>query len=100
MSNEKKNDGGPAFSGTRVVPRPYRHDDVASNYIEQPYGGNVSMRDYFAAKAMQGIMSQPDGAIHESERDGSFDEWQAKELFVYAKSAYAMADAMLKAREE
>ena len=89
MSNEKKNDGGPAFP---------MHGKTGDTTVVHQQG--MSIRDYFAAKAMQGIMSQPDGATHESERDGPFDEWQAKEMFVYAKSAYAMADAMLKAREE
>ena len=48
----------------------------------------MTLRDYFAAKAMQGLMSRV---------------WEindANELFlVWANSAYAVADAMLKARE-
>lgn len=45
-----------------------------------PHGG-MSLRDYFAAKAMQGIL---------------FEGLEPEET---AKHAYAMADAMLKARE-
>ena len=42
----------------------------------------MTLRDYFAAKAMQGILFE---GLDESET---------------AKNAYAMADAMLKAREQ
>lgn len=45
----------------------------------------MSLRDYFAAKSLQGLLS-------DQNRDGSFKE--------YASDAYAYADAMLKAREQ
>jgi hypothetical protein len=49
----------------------------------------MTLRDYFAAKAMQGLMGRAWGEI------------PAEELFkTWATSAYAMADAMLKAREQ
>ena len=68
-----KNDGGPAFPerGSR---------GIATG------GEGMSMRDYFAAKAMQGILSNPDGIGFPDEK--------------IAKDAYWMADAMLKVREE
>ena len=44
----------------------------------------MSLRDYFAAKAMQGILANPD-------IDGYPED--------YAKKAYQYADAMLKARQ-
>ena len=44
----------------------------------------MTLRDYFAAKAMQGFMADP--SLH-----ASVDEFAAR--------AYDMADAMLKARE-
>jgi len=48
----------------------------------------MTLRDYFAAKAMQGLMGRVWGDL------------PTDELFaVWSKSAYAMADAMLKARE-
>jgi hypothetical protein len=45
----------------------------------------MTLRDYFAAKAMQGMVACPtnDGYVHE-----------------YAKWAYEYADAMLKARQQ
>lgn len=72
MSNN--NTGGPAF--------PSQHDDD----IGYPAKG-MTLRDYFAAKAMQGMNS----------RDG-FDVGQARPE-QRAKLAYIEADAMLKARE-
>lgn len=59
-------DGGPAF--------PAQHYDLA----EGEHG--MTLRDYFAAKAMQALV-----------RDNYFD--------VVADRAYLMADAMLKARD-
>ena len=46
----------------------------------------MSLRDYFAAKAMQAIVS----------KEVSHVSWVDE----YAKNAYKMADAMLKAREQ
>jgi hypothetical protein len=43
------------------------------------------LRDYFAAKAMQGMLACP---VHPQSGAG-----------IYARDAYAIADAMLKARE-
>jgi len=50
----------------------------------------MTLRDYFAAKAMQGLIASPRGTP-----DGS----DATDVY-YAKCAYLMADAMLKARQE
>lgn len=68
----KENNGGPAFPA-------------------QGYEG-VTLRDYFAAKAMQGwLASFPADACHPSV-SGVCDK--------VAKQSYELADAMLKAREE
>ena len=50
----------------------------------------MTLRDYFAAKAMQGLIASPRGTP-----DGS----DATDVY-YANSAYLVADAMLKAREQ
>ena len=72
------NTGGPAF------PFPaYTYPNGEINHGE----GGMTLRDYFAAKAMQGMNS----------RDG-FDARQARPE-QRAKLAYIEADAMLKARE-
>ena len=72
MSNT--NTGGPAF------PFPaYTYPNGEINHGE----GGASLRDYFAAKAMASVIARGD----DTNRPG-MAEW-----------AYAMADAMLKARE-
>lgn len=68
-------DGGQAF------PRP--SSPAHQHGMHDPQKG-MSLRDYFAAKAMQALI--PSGQIIDSMK--------------YAESAYAIADAMLKARGE
>lgn len=70
--NEHKT-GGPAF------PVPGWPDD--------PNFNGMTLRDYFAAKAMQGAVS---GGCFKSDAD-----WKAE-----AEHAYGIADAMLRAREQ
>jgi len=62
------NDGGPAFPSTII-------DDSL-------HVGGMSLRDYFAAKAIQGMMA--------NNWNTNYDDW--------AKHAYRLADAMIKAR--
>jgi hypothetical protein len=70
MSNT--NTGGPAF--------PHETNSMTHS--------GMTLRDYFAAKAMQGLMGRVWG------------ELPPEELFkTWATSAYAVADAMMKARE-
>lgn len=69
--------GGPAF------PRPFSFDDQIANKEHAQDG--MTLRDYFAAKALQGLLSC------QSEETGFY---QAKNA---AQEAYAMADAMLEA---
>ena len=68
MSNT--NTGGPAFPNSH-----FRNSN------------GMTLRDYFAAKAMQGFVSDPDWRV-----DMMPDET--------ARAAYHQADAMLKAREQ
>ena len=75
MSNT--NTGGPAFPvNTSCAP---------------DYDG-MTLRDYFAAKAMQGLM----GRSWADAKTGKFPE---NLHAVWATAAYQMADAMLKARQ-
>jgi hypothetical protein len=73
MSEQPINDGGPAF------PHTTQWDGItpAINYH------GISMRDYFAAAALQGILADGGGASWDDD----------------AKNAFKAADAMLKARE-
>ncbi len=69
-----KDTGGPAFP----------HSRLGSD------ADGMTLRDYFAAKAMQGLMG----------RNWSHHAGTDEELIdVWARSAYAVADAMLKARQ-
>jgi hypothetical protein len=80
MSNT--NTGGPAFPAVKII--------SGDNYNPptKVYHGGMTLRDYFAAKAMQGIIA--------SEQPGD-EEFVTPEM--YARDAYQYADAMLKARE-
>ena len=77
MSDHKKTDGGPAFPFPAVTGLP--NGDFF-------YGWNgMTLRDYFAAKVMQGSI---DSSWFHSDHNRS------------AKWCYEVADAMLKAREQ
>ena len=74
-----RNDGGPAFP---------LHDWDASI---ANYSGGMSLRDYFAAKAMQAIISKGNGS------DATGGE---KGVPLIAKYSYEYADAMLRERDK
>ena len=60
-----------------------------------PYGtayAGMTLRDYFAAKAMQGLLANPKLANEILKNGGAQSGW-------IEDSAFAFADAMLKARE-
>lgn len=73
----KKDTSGPAFPTMQ-----YEHGDDEDG---------MTLRDYFAAKAMQGLMGR-DWSHHKGTDQDLIDTW--------AWSAYAMADAMLEARKK
>ena len=67
-----KDTSGPAFPTKRYNP----------NVMQFEHFGGMTMRDYFAAKAVQGLLASEVNAP----------------LKVFAIRAYAMADAMMEAR--
>ena len=75
--------GGPAFPVT------------SDNYANSESAG-MTLRDYFAAKAMQSILLEYQN-VFEDETGGEGDPTFPELL---AKDAYIMADAMLKVREQ
>ena len=75
--------GGPAF--------PHKIEDA----WEETYTAGMTMRDYFAAKAMQGFVAADKS--EEIWRDWLRDSDSM--VNAYATLSYGMADAMLKARE-
>ncbi|MBT1771930.1 hypothetical protein KK000_06680 [Enterobacter hormaechei subsp. xiangfangensis] len=80
----KENHAGPAF--------PHIRKPVAPGVEEVITNGGMSLRDYFAAKAMASIVRRWDGHSF----GGGPESPQYKEL---AEDAYHIADAMLRARE-
>ena len=82
MSNQPINDGGPAF------PMPDSHH--ANGQVQYGHLG-MTLRDYFAAAALQGNLAGQ--SIDVGYYEGK-DAWNKA-----AEDAYAVADAMLKARE-
>jgi hypothetical protein len=73
------NDGGPAF------PCVYYSEPIGSIGPQFTIKGGMTLRDYFAAAALQGMLT--DSCIQGSDSQ-------------FAESAYSYADAMLKAREK
>lgn len=68
-----KNTGGPAFAVAELANITWE---------------GMTLRDYFAAKAMQGMLASADSWINKDEVEG------------FGAICYAIADGMLKAREE
>lgn len=77
----EKNDGGQAFP-------------CAGSEHNYPYAG-MTLRDYFAAKAMASLLSNSDAMDEAADGCDSDIELMAN----VADRGYAMADAMLAARE-
>ena len=66
--------------------------------------GGMTLRDYFAAKAMQALIEKTELVMQVSRSDGSkkgaSDELLNKHRAGICSSAYRYADAMLKEREK
>ena len=76
-------DGGPAFPNTVKI----TNEDFSELR-------GMTLRDYFAAKAMQGFIAYMGCEAEVTDRLGGPNNE------VIARNAYSYADAMLKAREE
>ena len=87
----ERNDGGAAF------PRQFkRWDNDYQRWEEQEADEGMSLRDYFAAKAMAATLrGLDDPASRRAMKDRGIDLHEAA-----AEMAYRMADAMLKARDQ
>lgn len=94
------NDGGPAFACASFAPEGVRSEDCNGNDAQE----GMSLRDYFAAKAMQALIAKfPLGMGAGTDMTGSGlpeePERHAATLIAVTKGAYCYADAMLLARE-
>jgi hypothetical protein len=69
--------------------------EIASppGYRRANYDEGMDLRDYFAAKALQGLLANPKLSNQILKEGGAFGGW-------IEKSAYGWADAMMKAREQ
>lgn len=85
LTESSTNDSGPAFPSP--VYRTERIYDLNGNQIIESH---ISIRDYFAAKAIQGILAALDFSVA-GVGDVHIDS--------IAKASYALADAMMKQRE-
>jgi glycerol kinase len=106
MSNT--NTGGPAFpqayEHTAVVTKMYGAGELTAGQLKNATSqlAGMTLRDYFAAKAMQGLMAVPDDQRYGDRADKSLtvDQWQRWCVTGLVEHAYRVADAMLKAREQ
>jgi hypothetical protein len=84
---ERRDDGGPAFPAEEL------HDSMArpgGGFLHVHGSQGMTLRDYFAAKAMQGELAA---------QSAETGEWMESALPALATRSYAIADAMLKARQ-
>ncbi len=92
MTSDKT--GGPAF--------PCINPHYDGNWNKEPIMGGMMLRDYFAAKALQGMLSDPSatsrGCAEAIAQDFASGRTPTSFLEVTAQSAYAYADAMLAER--
>jgi len=84
------NNGGPAFPSKGKINRPRSqiYPNATGSEVIDVVNTGMTLRDYFAAKAMQGLLA---GTLSPTIL------WSQQEM---AGLSYQMADAMLKAREE
>jgi len=92
------NNGGPAF------PIWTTEDDHGRSLPREETQG-MTLRDYFAAKALQGMMNQPDyetypGDVNAPSADLLIAKWRKGIYARYANVSYLIADAMLAEREK
>lgn len=81
MSDQEINEGGPAFPSQELT------SDGMPYYLNP----GMTLRDYFAAKAMQGIVSCPEWQEFIGTSKGA-SAWSDS----VAEVAYTLADSMLK----
>lgn len=98
-------DGGSAFpsgmKATTVLPFSINGGPYIGAYVDKyTIHGGMSLRDYFAAKAMQGIVASIiSGDCYERLRAVANDESMTLSAWI-SRDAYKQADAMLAEREK
>jgi hypothetical protein len=84
----KNEDGGYAFPGPSVQ---------INDCVFEQHG--LTLRDYFAAKVIQGMASLDDGRCPNREDQKDIYAWRVKCMMQDAEAAYLQADAMIRTRE-
>jgi hypothetical protein len=92
MSNATHNDGGPAF------PRHYGTMSCGEKK-EQLWSDGMTLRDYFAGRALVGWLSGPCAGDVMDDYLGD-EKAFSEHLAAVSQNCYQYADAMLAAREE
>ena len=85
------NDGGPAF--------PCGSYDPTTAAEQAPVVSGMSMRDWFAGQALQGVLSSEDRA-HQLEDGETIEDAKRRIQREFATWCYQMADAMIAESEE
>ncbi len=96
-----KDTGGPAFPGKFFKPQLVKNTALGTEIEPEKWipTSGMTLRDYFAAKAMQGWLSSfPSDGSHPSFKDKT--DGVTTRCDALATESYAIADAMLKARNE
>ncbi len=83
-----KRDGGPAFPSGAL--------DVAANKVASPIYDGMTLRDYLAGQALQGMLA---GHASNVIKAGDAEDGASEVNATLAEIAYAIADAMLAQRE-
>ncbi len=86
-----KDDGGSAFPNAPLYG--LQEEDGIYELLVDEQSSGMTLRDYFAAKAMQGLLSNPKLQAKILAEGGCASGW-------IETSAWAFADEMLKAREQ
>lgn len=94
--SEHKKDGGPAFPGIEVAVVGISSD--GEERTESQAHGGMSLRDYFAAKSLNAILSQDGPGIESNHPGGVVNVDGMTAAQQWAKDAYLIADAMLAER--
>ncbi|UUT22119.1 hypothetical protein [Pseudomonas sp. T8] len=85
-------DGGPAFPGERPSGQIEYVEGVGNRHVMESTEG-MSLRDYFAARALTAFMQWELSQLPEGDADS-----RGAAAARYSKQAYVIADAMLAAR--
>ena len=91
MNHSTEKHGGPAFP-VPLLP--------GQSWQEMAPCDGMTLRDYFAAKAMQGMLAVPDDQRYGDRADKSLtvEQWQSWCVTGLTEHAYRVADSMIQTR--